>query len=115
VSESSNSSILVIMIYVRKGAVEEFLFICKFVFVVDLLSTCYNIVHFRIFSKQLLFFTLFLSSAGNRHGGGKISASGGDGLAGGGGGRVSINVFSRHDDTQIFVHGNFKFTLIFFF
>jgi hypothetical protein len=53
------------------------------------------------------FFHLFLSSAGNRHGGGKISASGGDGLAGGGGGRVSINVFSRHDDTQIFVHGNF--------
>ncbi|AQK90700.1 hypothetical protein ZEAMMB73_Zm00001d008789 [Zea mays] len=39
------------------------------------------------------------------YGGGKISASGGDGLAGGGGGRVSINVFSRHDDTQIFVHG----------
>jgi hypothetical protein len=28
-------------------------------------------------------------------------------LAGGGGGRVSINVFSRHDDTHIFVHGNF--------
>ncbi|KAM3347396.1 hypothetical protein ACQJBY_021379 [Aegilops geniculata] len=39
------------------------------------------------------------------HGAGKISASGGNGLAGGGGGRVSINVFSRHDDTQIFVHG----------
>ncbi|XP_066305595.1 uncharacterized protein [Miscanthus floridulus] len=57
------------------------------------------------FSKPLQFFHLFLSSAGNRHGGGKISASGGDGLAGGGGGRVSINVFSRHDDTQIFVHG----------
>ncbi|GJN32184.1 hypothetical protein PR202_gb20668 [Eleusine coracana subsp. coracana] len=43
--------------------------------------------------------------AATMHGGGKISASGGDGLAGGGGGRVSINVFSRHDDTQIFVHG----------
>jgi hypothetical protein len=28
-------------------------------------------------------------------------------LAGGGGGRVSINVFSRHDDTQTLVHGNF--------
>jgi hypothetical protein len=27
-------------------------------------------------------------------------------LAGGSGGRVSINVFSRHDETQIFVHGN---------
>ncbi|GJN05573.1 hypothetical protein PR202_ga23214 [Eleusine coracana subsp. coracana] len=48
--------------------------------------------------------------AATMHGGGKISASGGDGLAGGGGGRVSINVFSRHDDTQIFVHDtcNFK-------
>ncbi|WVZ72633.1 hypothetical protein U9M48_021058 [Paspalum notatum var. saurae] len=44
-------------------------------------------------------------NAAMMHGGGKISASGGDGLAGGGGGRVSINVFSRHDDTQIFVHG----------
>ncbi|KAG2586484.1 uncharacterized protein LOC120672186 isoform X2 [Panicum virgatum] len=43
--------------------------------------------------------------AATMHGGGKISASGGDGLAGGGGGRVSINVFSRHDDTHIFVHG----------
>ncbi|KAK3137334.1 hypothetical protein QOZ80_5BG0450930 [Eleusine coracana subsp. coracana] len=38
-------------------------------------------------------------------GGGKVSACGGNGLAGGGGGRVSIDVFSRHDDAQIFVHG----------
>ncbi|ONM29047.1 hypothetical protein ZEAMMB73_Zm00001d039522 [Zea mays] len=48
--------------------------------------------------------SIFIRAA-SMHGGGKISASGGDGLAGGGGGRVSINVFSRHDDTQIFVHG----------
>ncbi|XP_066316987.1 uncharacterized protein [Miscanthus floridulus] len=48
--------------------------------------------------------SIFIKAA-SMHGGGKISASGGDGLAGGGGGRVSINVFSRHDDTQIFVHG----------
>ncbi|VAH03176.1 unnamed protein product [Triticum turgidum subsp. durum] len=38
-------------------------------------------------------------------GGGKISACGGNGLSGGGGGRVSIDVFSRHDDTCFFVHG----------
>ncbi|AQK84594.1 hypothetical protein ZEAMMB73_Zm00001d037696 [Zea mays] len=43
--------------------------------------------------------------ASTMQGGGKISACGGNGLAGGGGGRVSIDVFSRHDDTQIFVHG----------
>ncbi|AQK90688.1 hypothetical protein ZEAMMB73_Zm00001d008789 [Zea mays] len=48
--------------------------------------------------------SIFIRAA-SMYGGGKISASGGDGLAGGGGGRVSINVFSRHDDTQIFVHG----------
>ncbi|OEL17997.1 hypothetical protein BAE44_0020981 [Dichanthelium oligosanthes] len=43
--------------------------------------------------------------ASTMRGGGKISACGGNGLAGGGGGRVSIDVFSRHDDAQIFVHG----------
>lgn len=57
-------------------------------------------------SEYLQVFPLW-SFVGGRHGAGKISASGGNGLAGGGGGRVSINVFSRHDDTQIFVHGNF--------
>ncbi|KAM2544411.1 hypothetical protein TB1_016104 [Malus domestica] len=36
---------------------------------------------------------------------GRISACGGDGYAGGGGGRVSVDVYSRHDDPQIFVHG----------
>ncbi|KAJ6840658.1 uncharacterized protein M6B38_118000 [Iris pallida] len=36
---------------------------------------------------------------------GNISASGGNGLAGGGGGRVSINIFSRHDTPDIYVHG----------
>ncbi|XP_015899506.2 uncharacterized protein LOC107432822 [Ziziphus jujuba] len=38
-------------------------------------------------------------------GSGMISAAGGNGFAGGGGGRISINVFSRHDDTQFFIHG----------
>ncbi|XP_028058904.1 uncharacterized protein LOC114262730 isoform X2 [Camellia sinensis] len=38
-------------------------------------------------------------------GGGRISACGGSGFAGGGGGRVSVDVFSRHDDPKIFVHG----------
>ncbi|XP_020215510.1 uncharacterized protein LOC109799381 isoform X2 [Cajanus cajan] len=36
---------------------------------------------------------------------GTISATGGSGFAGGGGGRVSINVFSRHDNTKFFIHG----------
>ncbi|GLT85498.1 hypothetical protein SLE2022_036870 [Rubroshorea leprosula] len=38
-------------------------------------------------------------------GSGLISACGGDGFAGGGGGRISVGVFSRHDDPKIFVHG----------
>ena len=40
-----------------------------------------------------------------RTGSGRISAAGGNGFAGGGGGRVSINVFSRHDDLKLLVHG----------
>lgn len=40
-----------------------------------------------------------------RTGGGRISACGGNGYAGGGGGRVSVDVFSRHDDPKISVHG----------
>ncbi|KAA8525336.1 hypothetical protein F0562_007246 [Nyssa sinensis] len=35
----------------------------------------------------------------------RISACGGNGFSGGGGGRVSVDVFSRHDDPKIFVHG----------
>lgn len=42
-------------------------------------------------------------------GNGKISASGGNGFAGGGGGRASINVFSRHDDAEVCVHGGRSF------
>ncbi|GAV62168.1 hypothetical protein CFOL_v3_05692 [Cephalotus follicularis] len=42
-------------------------------------------------------------------GSGVISASGGNGFAGGGGGRISIDVFSRHDDTHFFVHGGKSF------
>ncbi|XP_061994425.1 uncharacterized protein LOC133712334 [Rosa rugosa] len=38
-------------------------------------------------------------------GSGMISAIGGNGFAGGGGGRISINVFSRHDEPEIFSHG----------
>lgn len=48
--------------------------------------------------------SIFISAA-KMKGGGKISASGGDGLAGGGGGRVSVDIFSRHDEPGIFVHG----------
>ncbi|XP_023545693.1 uncharacterized protein LOC111805058 [Cucurbita pepo subsp. pepo] len=38
-------------------------------------------------------------------GDGKISACGGNGYGGGGGGRIAVDVFSRHDDPRIFVHG----------
>ncbi|XVF89135.1 hypothetical protein PTKIN_Ptkin19aG0106100 [Pterospermum kingtungense] len=38
-------------------------------------------------------------------GGGRISACGGNGFAGGGGGRVSVDIFSRHDEPKIYVHG----------
>lgn len=41
----------------------------------------------------------------SRIGDGRISACGGNGYGGGGGGRISVDVFSRHDDPQIFVHG----------
>jgi hypothetical protein len=50
----------------------------------------------------------------NRTGIGRISATGGNGFAGGGGGRVSIHVFSRHDDTQIFVHGENQIIILIF-
>ncbi|KAG5244212.1 Thyroglobulin [Salix suchowensis] len=43
-------------------------------------------------------------------GGGSISACGGNGFAGGGGGRVSVDIYSRHDDPQIFVHGEIPHT-----
>lgn len=48
--------------------------------------------------------SIYLKAA-TMQGGGKISACGGNGLSGGGGGRVSIDVFSRHDDTHFFVNG----------
>ncbi|KAE8664393.1 putative Glutamyl-tRNA(Gln) amidotransferase subunit C [Hibiscus syriacus] len=38
-------------------------------------------------------------------GSGRLSACGGNGFGGGGGGRVSVNVFSRHDEPKIYVHG----------
>jgi len=40
-----------------------------------------------------------------RIGSGIITACGGNGFAGGGGGRVSVDVFSRHDEPKIYVHG----------
>ncbi|XWS26372.1 hypothetical protein CRYUN_Cryun26dG0026800 [Craigia yunnanensis] len=41
----------------------------------------------------------------SRTGSGRISACGGNGFGGGGGGRVSVDVFSRHDEPKIYVHG----------
>ncbi|XP_047328542.1 uncharacterized protein LOC124931992 [Impatiens glandulifera] len=38
-------------------------------------------------------------------GSGRISACGGNGFSGGGGGRVAVDIFSRHDDPEIFAHG----------
>lgn len=42
-------------------------------------------------------------------GNGSISASGGDGWGGGGAGRISMDIFSRHDDPEIAVHGGRSF------
>ncbi|KAL4296133.1 hypothetical protein GQ457_12G022630 [Hibiscus cannabinus] len=42
-------------------------------------------------------------------GSGWLSATGGNGFAGGGGGRISIDVFSRHDDTEFLIHGGKSF------
>ncbi|KAE8705874.1 putative zinc protease PqqL-like [Hibiscus syriacus] len=42
-------------------------------------------------------------------GSGWLSATGGNGFAGGGGGRISIDVFSRHDDTDFLIHGGKSF------
>lgn len=48
----------------------------------------------------------------HRTGSGKVSACGGNGFGGGGGGRVATDVFSRHEDPKIYVHGsNFIFFL----
>lgn len=38
-------------------------------------------------------------------GSGRISACGGNGFGGGGGGRIAADVFSRHEEPEIFVHG----------
>lgn len=48
----------------------------------------------------------------SRTGSGRISACGGSGFAGGGGGRVSVDIFSRHDEPQIFVHGKAQYVLL---
>lgn len=41
----------------------------------------------------------------SRSGDGMVSACGGNGFGGGGGGRVSIDVFSWHDEPKSFSHG----------
>ncbi|EXB24696.1 hypothetical protein L484_005490 [Morus notabilis] len=64
-----------------------------------------------IYIKAHRIYAKFLILVEDRTGSGRISAAGGDGFAGGGGGRVSINVFSRHDNTQFFVHGLFGHTV----
>lgn len=64
------------------------------------LPSLYSFVH-----HTWLPFNLYVFIAKSRTGNGKISACGGNGYAGGGGGRVSVNVFSRHDEPTIYVHG----------
>jgi hypothetical protein len=54
-----------------------------------------------------------MSHAKCRTGNGTISATGGGGFAGGGGGRISIDVFSRHDNTDFFIHGMIQSLLLF--
>ena len=56
------------------------------------------------------FYMLTIPLWKNRSGNGNLSASGGNGFAGGGGGRVSVNVFSRHDDPKFLVHGKTSWT-----
>nr|XP_043627763.1 uncharacterized protein LOC122599331 isoform X2 [Erigeron canadensis] len=41
-------------------------------------------------------------------GSGIISASGGNGFGGGGGGRIATDIFSRHEDPKILVHGGYS-------
>ncbi|GKC63278.1 hypothetical protein Tco_1095876, partial [Tanacetum coccineum] len=43
---------------------------------------------------------------------GKISACGGNGFGGGGGGRIATDVFSRHEDPKIHVHGGNSLGLV---
>lgn len=51
-----------------------------------------------------------------RTGIGEISACGGDGFAGGGGGRVSVDIFSRHEDPKIYAYGiNQHHTLLYLY
>lgn len=54
---------------------------------------------FMIYNSSVFFYSK------GRTGSGMISACGGNGFAGGGGGRVSVDVFSRHDEPKIYVHG----------
>ncbi|MBA0777727.1 hypothetical protein Gotri_005708 [Gossypium trilobum] len=49
--------------------------------------------------------SIYIKSHKIRTGSGRISACGGDGFGGGGGGRVSVDIFSRHDEPKIYVHG----------
>lgn len=56
-------------------------------------------------SAYLIYFLFICFPLKCRTGNGRISACGGNGFGGGGGGRVSVDVFSRHDDPKIFVHG----------
>lgn len=51
----------------------------------------------------------------SRIGSGRVSACGGNGLAGGGGGRVSVDIFSRHDDPTVLVHGEIAFIYLFIY
>ena len=67
------------------------------------LGLCLNLTFILKISKV---FAKFLVE--RRTGSGRISVAGGNGFAGGGGGRVSINVFSRHDVLQFFTHGKSK-------
>ncbi|RVW52364.1 hypothetical protein CK203_072021 [Vitis vinifera] len=56
-----------------------------------------------------LVYSPYAFGSASRTGSGRISACGGNGFGGGGGGRISVDVFSRHDDPKIFVHGGSSF------
>lgn len=58
----------------------------------------------KFYLVNYLFGFCFMKS---RIGSGILSASGDNGFAGGAGRRISMNVFSRHDDQTFFAHGTF--------
>ncbi|KAB5514157.1 hypothetical protein DKX38_028063 [Salix brachista] len=80
---------------------------CLSIWLLGLIQSCLSQLAFSAVMVSPWAFNVLVIClyAKSRTGGGRISACGGNGFAGGGGGRISVDIFSRHDDPQIFVHG----------